>query len=357
MREAVIVSTARTPLAKGFRGAFNKTHGVTMTGHAIEHAVKRAGIEGAEVEDVIVGVGFPEGATGFNHARGAALRAGLPVTTSGTTINRFCSSGLQAISSAAHRVIADGVPVAIGAGVEQISVVGPTYNLGMREEDWLTAHHPDLHMPMIDTAETVAKRYGIGREAQDAYALQSQQRTAAAQEAGKFDNEIVPLKTMMAVKDKATGEVSDVEVCLEKDEGNRPSTTLEGLAKLEPVRGEGFTITAGNASQLSDGASACVVMDAKLAEKRVCSRWASTAAWRWRAWSPTKWASARSMPSRAFWSARGSRWTTSICGNSTRPLPCRCSTAATSWVFRARFSTSTAAPSPSATPMACRAHA
>ncbi len=268
MREAVIVSTARTPIGKAFRGAFNKTHGVTMTGHAIEHAVKRAGIEGAEVEDVIVGVGFPEGATGFNHARGAALRAGLPVTTSGTTINRFCSSGLQAISSAAHRVIADGVPVAIGAGVEQISVVGPTYNLGMREEDWLTAHHPDLHMPMIDTAETVAKRYGIGREAQDAYALQSQQRTAAAQEAGKFDNEIVPLKTMMAVKDKATGEVSDVEVCLEKDEGNRPSTTLEGLAKLEPVRGEGFTITAGNASQLSDGASACVVMDAKLAEKK-----------------------------------------------------------------------------------------
>ena len=268
MREAVIVSTARTPIGKAFRGAFNKTHGVTMTGHAIEHAVKRAGIEGAEVEDVIVGCGFPEGATGFNHARGAALRAGLPVTTAGTTINRFCSSGLQAISSAAHRVIADSVPVAVAAGVEQISVVSPNYNLNFREEDWLTAHHPDLHMPMIDTAETVASRYGIGREAQDAYALQSQQRTAAAQAAGKFDDEIVPLKTMMAVKDKATGAVSDVEVCLTKDEGNRPETTIEGLNKLEPVRGEGFTITAGNASQLSDGASACVVMDAKLAEKK-----------------------------------------------------------------------------------------
>ena len=268
MREAVIVSTARTPIGKAFRGAFNKTHGVTMTGHAIEHAVKRAGIEGAEVEDVIVGVGFPEGATGFNHARGAALRAGLPVTTAGTTINRFCSSGLQAISSAAHRVIADGVPVAVAAGVEQISVVSPNYNMNLREEDWLTAHHPDLHMPMIDTAETVAKRYGIGREAQDAYALQSQQRTAAAQQAGKFDDEIVPLATMMAVKDKATGEVSDVAVCLEKDEGNRPETTIEGLAKLEPVRGPGFTITAGNASQLSDGASACVVMDGKLAQKK-----------------------------------------------------------------------------------------
>jgi len=268
MREAVIVSTARTPIGKAFRGAFNKTHGVTMSGHAIEHAVKRAGIEGAEVEDVIVGVGFPEGATGFNHARIAALRAGLPVTTAGTTINRFCSSGLQAISSAAHRVIADGVPVAVAAGVEQISVVSPNYNLNFRDEDWMLEHHPDLHMPMIDTAETVAKRYGIGREAQDAYALQSQMRTAAAQDAGKFDDEIVPLKTMMAVKDKATGQVSDVEVCLEKDEGNRPSTTLEGLAKLEPVRGEGFTVTAGNASQLSDGASACVVMDARLAEKK-----------------------------------------------------------------------------------------
>jgi len=268
MREAVIVSTARTPIGKAFRGAFNKTHGVTMTGHAIEHAVKRAGIEGGEVEDVIVGCGFPEGATGFNHARGAALRAGLPVSAAATTINRFCSSGLQAISSAAHRVIADGVPVAVAAGVEQISVVSPNYNLNHREEEWLLAHHPDLHMPMIDTAETVARRYGIGREAQDAYALQSQQRTAAAQQAGAFADEIVPLRTMMAVKDKETGEVSDVEVCLEQDEGNRPSTTLEGLAKLEPVRGPGHTITAGNASQLSDGASACVVMDAKTAEKK-----------------------------------------------------------------------------------------
>jgi acetyl-CoA C-acetyltransferase len=268
MREAVIVSTARTPIGKAFRGAFNKTHGATMMGHAIRHAVERARIEPGEVEDVVIGCGFPEGTTGFNHARQAALRAGLPVTTSGTTINRFCSSGLQAISTAAHRVIVDGAPVMVAGGIEQISLVQPTTNANGREEPWLKENVPNLHMPMIDTAEVVAKRYGVGRAAQDAYALESQRRTAAAQQAGRFDAEIVPLATRKEVTDKATGEKRMEDVLLKSDEGNRPDTTAEGLAKLEPVRGPGFTITAGNASQLSDGASACVIMEAKLAERR-----------------------------------------------------------------------------------------
>ena len=268
MREAVIVSTARTPIGKAFRGAFNMTHGVTLTGHVIEHAVRRAGIDPAEVEDVVIGCGFPEGATGFNHARGAALRAGLPVTTAATTINRYCSSGLQAISLAAQRVIVDRAPIVVAGGVEQISMVSPGYHTANRDEAWLLGHHPALNMPMIDTAEVVAKRYGVGRDVQDGYALQSQQRTAVAQAAGKFDAEIVPIETVMSVKDKVTGDLSETRMRLERDEGNRPSTTLEGLAALEPVRGPGHTITAGNASQLSDGASACVVMEATLAEKR-----------------------------------------------------------------------------------------
>jgi acetyl-CoA C-acetyltransferase len=268
MRAAAIVSTARTPIGKAFRGAFNKTHGATMMGHAIEHAVARAGIDPAEVEDVVIGCGFPEGATGFNLARQAALRAGLPVTTSGTTINRFCSSGLQAISVAAQRVVVDAVPVMVAGGIEQISLTQPTYNVANKDEPWLRERVPTLHMPMIDTAEVVAKRYGIGREAQDAYALESQRRTAAAQQAGRFDDEIVPLPTVKEVVDKASGAARLEPVTLARDEGNRPDTSPEGLAKLEPVRGSGFTVTAGNASQLSDGASACVVMEATLAEKR-----------------------------------------------------------------------------------------
>ncbi|MDP7343070.1 MAG: acetyl-CoA C-acyltransferase [Alphaproteobacteria bacterium] len=268
MREAVIVSTARTPIGKAFRGAFNKTHGATLMGQAIEHAVSRAGVEPAEVEDVIVGCGYPEGATGFNLARRAAIRGGLPITTSGTTINRYCSSGLQAISSAAHRIMLDDVPVMVAGGVESISLVQPTANQNDRDEAWLISNYPDLDMPMIDTAEVVAKRYGVDREVQDEYALVSQTRTAAAQEAGRFDDEIVALASVKSVTDKETGEVSDVEVSLAKDEGNRPGTNRDGLAKLEPVRGPDFTITAGNASQLSDGASACVLAEAKLAEQR-----------------------------------------------------------------------------------------
>ncbi len=268
MSEAVIVSTARTPIGRAFRGAFNKTHGAVLTGHAIEHAVKRAGVEPGEVEDVIIGCGYPEGATGRNIARLAAYRAGLPVTTSATTVNRFCSSGLQSIAMAAQRVILDKVPVMVAGGVESVSLVQPHLNRHGFEEDWLMKHKPDLWIAMIDTADIVAKRYGVSREHQDIYALASQQRTAAAQEAGYFDGEIVPLATVKEVKNKETGETHDEEVTLAKDEGNRPGTNIEGLAKLQPVMGEDNFITAGNASQLSDGASACVVMDAKLAEKR-----------------------------------------------------------------------------------------
>ncbi|MDA1092404.1 MAG: acetyl-CoA C-acyltransferase [Acidobacteria bacterium] len=268
MPDAVIVSTARTPIGRAFRGAFNNTHGAVLAGHAIAHAVQRAGIDPGEVEDVILGCGLPEGATGHNVARLAAIRAGLPVTTSGTTINRFCSSGLQAISLAAQRVVVDRVPVTVAGGVESISLVQNNLNQEHFTETWLMQHKPELWMSMIDTAEVVAERYGVSREDQDAYALVSQQRTAAAQQAGRLDDEIVPLTTTKLVMDKQTGEASEVEVTLSADEGNRPTTTLEDLARLAPVRGANRCVTAGNASQLSDGASACVVMDSSLAARR-----------------------------------------------------------------------------------------
>lgn len=267
MREAVIVSTARTPIAKAFRGAYNKTHAVTLGGHVVEHAVARAGVAPDEIEDLVMGCGMPEGNTGYNIARASAVRAGLPVTVGATVINRHCASGLQAISVAAQRIIVDGTQAVVAGGIEHITLVQNNRDLSFRD-DWIMAHKPDLFMQMIDTAEVVAKRYGISREAQDEYALQSQQRTAAGQEAGHFDDEIVPLATVKAVKDKETGEIHDEPVTLTRDEGNRPSTTAEGLAGLEPVRGPGHVITAGNASQLSDGASACVVMEAKLAEQK-----------------------------------------------------------------------------------------
>jgi len=268
MNEAVIVSTARTPIGKAFRGAFNKTHGATLTGHVIKHAVEHAGLDPEEIEDVIIGCGYPEGATGKNVARLGAFRAGLPVTTSGTTVNRFCSSGLQAIAMAAQRVVMDKVPAIVAGGVESVSMVQPHLNRTFFEEDWLMQHKPELWMAMIDTADIVAKRYGVSRDAQDEYALQSQLRTASAQENNCFDAEITPLTSLKEVKNKETGEVSQQEVTLEKDEGNRPGTNFEGLSGLKPVMGEGGFITAGNASQLSDGASACVVMDSKLAEQR-----------------------------------------------------------------------------------------
>ena len=268
MREAVIASTARTPIGKAFRGAFNNTHGAKLGGHVVEHAVIRSGISGEEVEDVIFGCGFPEGATGHNVARQCALKGGLPVTAGGTTINRFCSSGLQAISIAAQRVVMDHVPVTVAGGLESISLIQPNMNTNNYKEDGLLQEKPELWMPMIETADNVGHRYGVSRESQDEYACDSQLKTDLAQKSGFFDDEIVPLETEMLVTNKETGEVSRKTITLPKDEGNRPSTTLTGLAELQPVRGDEHFITAGNASQLSDGASACVVMDAKLAEQR-----------------------------------------------------------------------------------------
>ncbi|WP_417417730.1 acetyl-CoA C-acyltransferase [Hoeflea sp.] len=269
MQDAVIVSTARTPIGKAYRGGLNDTDGATLGAHAIKHAVERAGIEPGEVEDVIMGCALQQGTTGGNVARQALVRAGLPVTVSGSTIDRQCSSGLQAIAVASRSIRFDGVPIAIGGGLESVSLVQNEHmNSFHRQDRWLMQHKPDIYMPMIDTAEVVAKRYGISREAQDAFALESQRRTAAARDAGRFDAEIVPITTTMAVMDKQTKEVSYREVTISADEGPRPQTTAEGLAGLTPVRGEGAVVTAGNASQLSDGASACVVMNAKLAEQR-----------------------------------------------------------------------------------------
>ena len=269
MTEAVIVSTARTPIGKAYRGALNNTEGPTMLGHAIGHALSRANIEGAEVEDVVMGCAMQQGTTGGNVARRALLRAGLPVTAAGTTIDRQCASGLQAVALAARSVLFDGVEIAVGGGGESISLVQNEHaNTFHAVDPELVAIKKDVYMPMLDTAEVVAKRYGISRETQDAYALESQRRTAAAQQGGKFSDEIAPIKTSMAVADKATGEVSYKEVTLSQDEGPRPETTAEGLASLKAVRGEGFTITAGNASQLSDGASASVIMSDKLAASR-----------------------------------------------------------------------------------------
>src|SRR5262245_16515447 len=260
MHEAVIVSTARTPIGKAGRGAFNMTHGATMGGHVIKHAVERAKLDPADVDDVIMGCAMPQGATGQNIARLSAIRAGLPVTVSGMTVNRFCSSGLQTIAMAAQRIMTGEAKTIVAGGLESCSLVGdqrsPVY------EDWLKEHKPEMWMPMIETADIVAERYGVSRETQDAFALESQRRTAAAQQARRFDQEIVPLPSMKKNVNKDTKEESFEQVTLTKDEGNRPDTTPEGLAALKPVR-EGGYVTAANASQLSDGASACVVMEAK----------------------------------------------------------------------------------------------
>jgi acetyl-CoA C-acetyltransferase len=270
MREAVIVSYARTGLAKSIRGGFNATHGTVMAGTAIAKAVERARVDPGRVEDVVLGVGFPEGATGHNIGRTAAIWAGLPTTTSGRTINRYCSSGLQAIADACAYVEQHGAEVVVAGGVESISLVqmGGHLDTYFYTEEKLMQVRPDLWMPMIDTADIVAERYKISREAQDEYALQSQQRIAAAQAAGLFRDEIVPTPTKMKVVDKATGAESMVDYVVERDECNRPDTTLEGLAKLQPVKGPDKFITAGNASQLSDGAAAVVVMEAKAAERQ-----------------------------------------------------------------------------------------
>jgi len=267
MTDAVIVSTARTGLAKSWRGAFNMTHGATMGGHVLKAAVERAGVEPGEVEDVIMGCGLPEGATGGNTARQIAIRAGLPVTAGGVTVNRFCSSGLQSIAMAAQRVIVDRVPVMAAGGLESISCVQQELNRHMFTEPWILKNKPAIYWGMLETAETVAKRYSISRERQDEYGVRSQQRAAAALAAGKFADEIVPMTTVMGVADKASGRLFTKEVTIAADEGIRADTTLEGVAKIKPAI-PGGVVNAGNASQFSDGASACIVMDAKLAEKR-----------------------------------------------------------------------------------------
>ncbi len=266
MRDAVIVSTARTAIGRAYKGAFNATQGPTLGSHSLKAAIERAGVEGGEVEDVVWGSALPQGSQTPNIARLVALRAGLPVTVPGMSVDRQCASGLMAIATASKQVVFDGMDIVAAGGQESISTV-QTKELRVAFDMELIAMHNATYMPMLQTAEVVAKRYGIGREAQDAYALQSQQRTAAAQAAGKFDDEIVPVTATMAVANKETGEVTKHEVTIAKDEGNRPETTLEGLASLNPVI-PGGVITAGNASQLSDGSSALVVMESALAEKR-----------------------------------------------------------------------------------------
>jgi acetyl-CoA C-acetyltransferase len=269
MPDAVIVSTARTPIGRAYRGAFNNLQAASMGGHVVAEAVKRAGVAPDEVADVMMGCAIPEGAAGGNIARQVAIRAGMPVSVAGVTVNRFCSSGLQTIAMAAQRVRSDDAGIIVAGGLDSISLCQNEHANKYRSRDeWIVAHKPEIYWPMIQTADMVAKRYKISREAQDEYALESQRRTAAAQQAGKFNDEIVPLQTEKLLYDKE-GKVTGKEtVTLTRDEGNRPDTNMEGLAKLKPVMGEGNFITAGNASQLSDGASAAVVMSDKEAQKR-----------------------------------------------------------------------------------------
>lgn len=267
MREAVIVSTARTPLAKSHRGEFNITPAAELAAYSVTAAVERSGIDPASIEDLVLGCGNPDGFQGRNLGRQAVLRAGLPLSIAGTTVARYCASGLQAIAVASGRIVADGADAMIAGGIETISGIRPGNNLPTDIDPWLLEHKPELFMAMIDTADIVAARYGISREDQDAFSLRSQQRTAAAQAAGRFDGEIIPCATRMALKDKETGEVSYRDVTATRDNCNRPGTTLEGLLALEPVKGPDKFVTAGNASQLSDGSSACVLVEARQAER------------------------------------------------------------------------------------------
>ena len=275
MREAVIVSVARTPIGRAYKGAFNNTNGASLAAHAVGEAVRRSGVDPAEIEDVVLGCAMPEGSTGGNVARQAALRAGLPVSVSGMTVQRACSSGLMGVATAAKQIIDDGMAVVVGGGVESISLVQNDHANRFRAGDpWLREHVPQLYMAMLETAEIVAERYNVSRDDQDAYAVQSQQRTAQAQSDGRFDREIIAVTAMMTVVDKATGETSEREVTLSADEGNRPQTTLADLETLQPVFRDGQTVkqgkyvTAGNASQLSDGAAAVVLMERREAERR-----------------------------------------------------------------------------------------
>lgn len=273
MRDAVIVSTARTPIGKAYRGSFNATTPQALAAHAIEHAVKRAGIEGSEISDCVIGAALQQGHSGGNIARQAAIRAGLPVTVAGMSLDRQCASGMMAIATAAKQVVMDGMDVVIGGGVESISMV-QTPEMRVAADNWLKQNKPEIYMTMLETAENVAERFKISREAQDEYAAQSQERTHQGQQSGKFDDEIVAMSTTMMMQNKETKEITSHDVTVEKDEGNRPGTSAESLAGLKPVfkdgmnLAEGKFITAGNASQLSDGASAAVVMEASLAEKK-----------------------------------------------------------------------------------------
>ena len=269
MNEAVIVSTARTPIGKAFRGAFNNTKAPTLGGHVIREAVRRAGLDGTEVEDVVMGCAMQAGTTAWNIGRMSALAAGLPASVSGTSVDRQCSSGMMAIATAAKQVVVDKMPVVVAGGLESISLVqNQAFEwVGKTKDENVIRRSAHAYMPMLQTAETVAERYGVSRDEQDEYALQSQQRTAAAQQAGRLDEELAPMASTKVVANKETGEISQEEVLLEKDEGNRPETTLENLQNLNPVI-DGGCVTAGNASQLSDGASACVVMDSRLAERK-----------------------------------------------------------------------------------------
>ena len=267
MREAVIVSTARTPLTKGHRGEFNITPGPTLAAFAVRAAVERSGVDPEMFEDAILGCGYPEGTTGRNIARQTVIRAGLPITTTGVTVSRFCASGLEAIAVAAGRIIVDGAPAVIAGGVESISQIRTRDDGSSGIDPWMKEHKPDLYMPMIDTADIVAARYGISREAQDRFSVESQRKTAEAQQAGRYRDEIITCSTTMALKDKETGEVSKREVTVDRDTCNRPGTTYEALAKLQPVMGPDKFITAGNSSQFADGASACVMLEAKEAAR------------------------------------------------------------------------------------------
>ena len=267
MRDAVIVSTARTPLAKSWRGAFNMTHGATLGAAAVTAAIERAGLEGGEVEDVIMGCAYPEGATGLNIARQIAIRAGMPTSVAGLTVNRFCSSGLQAIAQAAQRIMSGEGEIYVAGGVESISGVQQDMNKKMIHDPWIQEHKPTLYWPMLQTAENVASRYGITRDRMDDYGAQSQQKAAAARDAGLFDAEMVKVTTVMGVQDKVTNEISTKSVTISADEGIRADTTVEGVSQIKPAV-PGGTIAAGNASQFSDGAGACVLMDRATAEKR-----------------------------------------------------------------------------------------
>jgi acetyl-CoA C-acetyltransferase len=263
--DVVIVSTARTPVAKAFRGAFNQTHGATLAGHAVRHAVDRSGLHPSDIDDVLLGCAMPEGATGYNIARLSALRAGLPVTASGVTVDRQCASGVQAIAFGAYRIANEGVAAVVAGGVEQITLVQAPNGENFKREEWLTAHRPEVWMSMIDTAEIVAARYGIKRHDQDAYALESHRRAVTAREQGAFRDEIAPISVTMSVRDRDSGEPCDLSVIIEQDEGPRADTTLERLSALKPVVDPQGSVTPGNSCQLSDGASACVLMDGTVA--------------------------------------------------------------------------------------------